>query len=136
VDKAPEIYYSEFNRWASPLNDNISRVLIGNLGMLLSTCRIVPYPWIRNIPAEYWVVVGVDRFDGVPGGKAVLDADWLVYASEREDLKAIRSVYLEQPVAEKTYDALVNAQGELLAELSRRIAEDVQTIAEKKGQER
>lgn len=128
VDKTPEIYYSDGHRWAYPLQENVMSVLIQNLQSLLGSCRIVPFPWVKEVAAEYWVVVQFMRFDGVPGGQATLDAQWRVATPTRDDLKVVKSNLLKAPVAGKSYEDLVHAQSDLLGQLSRQIAADIQAL--------
>ena len=46
---------SENDRWAEPLDENLTRVLAKNLSVLLRTDRIVVYPWpIDKKPIIEW----------------------------------------------------------------------------------
>ena len=63
-DSAHEVTYAEFHRWAEPLEDGISRVLVDNLSQLLGTARIDVFPWKTPAPADYQVRVMLIRFDG------------------------------------------------------------------------
>jgi uncharacterized lipoprotein YmbA len=132
VETPPEIYYSEYNQWASALEENITDVLVQNLGSLLGTCRITRFPLIQEMPGQYRVSVQISRFDGVPGGKALLDAQWRVSNASRESAPILRSALLEEPVGAKDYAGLVTAQSALLGELSRRIAADISFLEKSK----
>lgn len=129
VTGGPEVYFSDSNRWASPVEDNISRILIQNLGSLLSTCRIVPFPGGQDVAVDYTVEVQFNRFDGAPGGKSILDVQWEVTASGESIPCAIRSALLEEQVRETTYASLVEAESVLLGQLSRRIADDIRSVS-------
>src|SRR5512136_2010915 len=52
----------EFNRWASPLPDNVSRVIVENLVMLLGTPNVVLSPQMLSTDTDYRVVVEIQRF--------------------------------------------------------------------------
>ena len=50
---AHEVELAEFHKWAEPLSENTSHVLAENLAALLSTDRIVQYPWKRSEHPDY-----------------------------------------------------------------------------------
>ena len=43
---ATEVAYAQWDRWAEPLRNNVSMVLLRNLGAELGTDDIVLYPWV------------------------------------------------------------------------------------------
>jgi uncharacterized lipoprotein YmbA len=67
VQVAPNrVAVDEFNRWAAPLNDNIARVVAGDLTVLLGTPRVAAIPAV-NFAAAYLVTINIQRFETVPG---------------------------------------------------------------------
>src|SRR5918992_2629453 len=48
---------AEFDHWAAPLQDTITRVLAEHLSLLIPTDRAVPHPWPRTIDPDYQVTV-------------------------------------------------------------------------------
>lgn len=125
-DSAHEVAYAEFHRWAEPLEDGISRVLVENLSQLLGTVRIDVFPWKTPVPADYQVRIMLLRFDGEPGEQAVLKARWsLVAAGQEKPVYETISAFVEQ-VDSGSYEALVQAQNRALERLSREIAAAIQ----------
>ncbi len=59
---------SEFDKWAEPLDGNVLRVLAENLSILLSTDRMVLFPWSGSIPVDYQIEANIIRFDSHPNG--------------------------------------------------------------------
>src|SRR5215472_11684672 len=53
----------EFDQWGAPLHDSITRSLTENLALLVSTDRVVLYPWSRTTVPDYQVTVDVLQFD-------------------------------------------------------------------------
>jgi uncharacterized lipoprotein YmbA len=71
-----EIRVADLERWAMPLRENITNVLVDNLSALLSTGSILKFPWKATIPVDYQIVMDITRFDGRPAGNVDLRARW------------------------------------------------------------
>ncbi|HKA35154.1 MAG TPA: PqiC family protein [Candidatus Binatia bacterium] len=120
VSTAPnQIGLDEFNQWASPLQNNIARVVVENLVALLGTPRV-----ILNGDAEYRASIEVQRFESAPGEAAVLDAVWSVRRLKDGKTETGRTTAREA-VQGRSYDALAAAHSRALARLSRDIADAV-----------
>jgi uncharacterized lipoprotein YmbA len=125
-----QLQIAEFARWAEPLGENFSRVLVENLSALLSTDRIVPYPRKKSMPMNYQVTVDVIRFDGTPGGNASLVARWTVLGDDRTKVLWEKKSSLSEPTGGQGYEALVSAESRLVAALSREIAAAINAVAQ------
>ena len=68
----------EFNRWASPLQNNIARVVADNLVAMLGTPRVTLSPQTLSADADYRAAIEVQSFESAPGEAATLDAVWTV----------------------------------------------------------
>lgn len=81
-----QVDVAEFHRWAGDLGANLSRVLAERLGARLGTERLSLYPWPAQRRLDYQVRAELWRFDGRPGGEAVLWGQWSLLdgAGERE----------------------------------------------------
>ncbi len=123
-----ELAISEFNQWAEPLDENIARVVAQNLESLTCADVVKTLPAGRSRPLDYRLQVRVNRLEGSLGGRAVLDAEWsLVEAGDGRTVQSRRSRFVE-PVAGDDYTSLVSAHSELIAGLSREIAQAVATL--------
>jgi hypothetical protein len=118
----------EFNRWASPLQDNISRVVAENLVVMLGTPRVMQSPQTLSADADYRAAIEVQRFESAPGEAATLDAVWTVSRTKDSKSQTGRTT-VREPSPESGYDALAAAHSRAVARLSRDIAEAVQTLA-------
>ena len=125
-----QVAYSEYDRWAGPLDANVLDVLDRNLSDLLGTNRIVRFPWIGAIPVDYWVPVAISQWDVTPAGEVVLVARWRVHGSVREELYSVRTTRAVAVASSPAVPAVVEAMGEVLGELSREIAEEIVRIRE------
>jgi uncharacterized lipoprotein YmbA len=130
VTTAPnQVKLEEFNRWASPLGDNIARVVAVNLGDQLGTLHVASAP-MPNFGPAYHVAIRIERFESLLGdakteGQALLDARWSVSGPKGEDV--VSGVFsMTEPSPGGSYDGLAAAHSRLLAKLSGSIAISLQ----------
>jgi uncharacterized lipoprotein YmbA len=114
---------AEFDQWAEPLSDNLTRVLGQNLTNLLRDDSIdVILASETSIPLDYRLEVDVLRLDGNLGDQVTLVAQWALLEGEDDDLKLVRRSEYQERAADKTYKGLVLAQSRTVEKLSRDIA--------------
>ena len=128
-----EIKIHEFHYWGEPLNSNFTAILAENLSVLLSTDRILIFPFRRQqgLPLDYQVTVDVIRFDGEPGVKASLLAQYYLLKFEGNERKQIvtRQPSFSKPLADKSFETLVATMSGLVADLSREIAGEIKAAS-------
>ena len=117
--------FDEFNRWAGVLEKDITNVVGDNLGVLLGVEKVGFFPWMHHFTPSYRVIVDIQRLDGSLDGEAVLGARWAVADAEGKELLAGDKIVLRQPLHESGYAALVKAESLLVAELSKKIAVEI-----------
>ena len=114
---------AEFNNWAEPLNDNLTRVLEENLTNLLRNDLIdVFLTSDSSIPSDYRLEVDVLRLDGNLGDQATLVAQWALLGAEEDELILMRRSEYQEPAADNTYKGLVLAKSRTIEKLSRDMA--------------
>jgi uncharacterized lipoprotein YmbA len=129
---------SEFNRWVEPLNESISRVIIVSLSNMLESTRVYKIPRRnKTILLEFRVEIDFARFDGIPGGNALLVARWTLYGREETALVTKVSIISESSVAEAkgsdsgqssgevNFESLIAAQNRTLQRLSQEIVDAI-----------
>ena len=128
-----EIAVHDFHYWGEPLSTSFTAILAQNLSVLLSTDRIFIFPYKRKqeLPLEYQVAVDVIRFDGEPGVEATLLAQYYIVKFEGSERKQLvtRQPRFNKPVADKSLETLVAAMSDLVADLSRDIAEEIKAAS-------
>jgi uncharacterized protein len=127
-----QVRLEEFNRWASPLQNGIARVVAENLVAMLGTPRVTLSSQVLSAEADYRAAIEVQSFESAPGEAAVLDAVWTVRRAKDGTAQMGRTTVREL-VQDKSYDALAAAHSRALARLSRDIADAVRTL-ERTGQ--
>ncbi|MEE4606850.1 MAG: PqiC family protein [Desulfobacteraceae bacterium] len=114
---------AEFNQWAEPLNDNLTRVLEENLTNLLRDDSIdVFLTTDSSIPTDYRLEVDVLRLDGNLGDQATLVAQWALLEAEQDELIQMQRSEYQEPAADNTYKELVLAKSRTIEKLSRDMA--------------
>lgn len=123
ITTAPnELQLDEFNRWAAPLQNGLSRAIAENLVVLLGTPRVILFPQQLATDPEYRIAVEVRTFESQPGTAAVLDAVWTIRRAKDGKTQTGRTSTRE-PVADKSYGALAAAHSRAVARLSQDIAD-------------
>lgn len=112
---------AEFDRWAAPLQENFTRVLAGNLAVLVPTERLSVFPWGKAGSPDYEVAVEVARFEGSLGGDCSLVARWSVLKRDGKRVAVTGTSSYREPAGD-SYATLVAAHSRLVAALSRDIA--------------
>jgi len=124
---ANQVELDEFNRWAAPLQNNISRVVAVNLGALLGASRVTLFPQMLSADADFRVAIEVQRFESTPGEAAVLDAVWTVRRAKDGKSDTGRTT-VREAVQEKSLDVLVAAHSRAIARMSQDIAAAVRAL--------
>jgi uncharacterized lipoprotein YmbA len=119
-----EVRLDEFNRWASPLQDNLSRVISENLVAMLGTPRVSIFPQTASADANYRVAIEVQRFESMPGKAAMLDAIWSVRRMTDAKSQTGRTKVTEK-VQDNSYDALAAAHSRAVERLSQDIGDAI-----------
>jgi uncharacterized lipoprotein YmbA len=125
---------AEFDQWGGDLNDNVVRVLIQNLSILLGTDQVSSYPSKDPTPAKYQITMDVTKFEQDVDGGTVLDVFWsILNPANNKVLLRRRSSYREPSMppaagrssgagAKQAYDAVAAAMSRDLEALSRDVA--------------
>ena len=114
---------AEFNQWAEPLNNNLTRVLEENLTSLLRNDSIdIFLTTDSSIPTNYRLEVDVLRLDGNLGDQATLIAQWALLDAEEDELILMQRTEYQEPAADNTYKGLVLANSRTVEKLSSDLA--------------
>jgi len=128
-----QVRLEEFNRWAQPLQNNITRVIAENLMAQLGTPRVTVFPELTSTDANYRAIIDIQRFDSMPGEAATLEALWVVRRMKDGEAERGRTT-VRQSVTEKDYAALAAAHSQAVARLSQEIADALRSL-DRSGQQ-
>jgi len=128
LSEGNEVRLADFDRWAEPLEDGISRILSENLSVLLGTHRVVAHgPRSLALPL-YSVAVKVVRLDGRLGEEVLLSARWGVIERRSDEILLTRRSTYRRPAEGSGYGAFVAAENLVLEDLCREIAAAVSEL--------
>ena len=121
---------SEFNRWGGKLDEDFLNIFAENISILLSTNKVVIYPWKGQASPDYRIALDIDQFEGQIGDSVLLNVTWTIRGREEtiEPLYVKRSI-ISQPITGQGYDTMVSAYSQAVAELSREVASTIKKIA-------
>lgn len=122
---------AENDRWAEPLEENFTRVLLQNLTALLPTAHFTNYPWPLSARPEYQVTIDMLRFEPNANGHVELVARWLVREAATKQTTPVKETRLSVPANGRSTDAAVAALSGAVGDFSREIAQAVTTLAAK-----
>ena len=118
---------AQFDRWAEPLEDNISAVVAENLAMLLPSNDLLLYPGIDGARADYTVRMWVHRFGSEPSGDVVLLATWRLDGQNSSEGVTRKARYVE-PREGADIVSIVAAMSATLEQLTLDVATTIQAI--------
>jgi len=125
-----EITFSEFQRWAGSLKDDITRVLSEDLTEILSEDAISVSPWEWGITSDYRIGVHIRRFDIMPEGSVLLNARCTLIGEDGTTQLLMWGVSVTEPINAQTYDAKVSSMSGALEKLSHDIAEKIKAVSQ------
>ena len=125
---ANQVTVDEYSRWASPVQDNIARVVAENLVALLGTPRVTLFQSPLGAESEYRVQIEVRNFESAPGKYAALDAVWTVRRLKDGKIETGRTSVRESTDGEG-FEALAAAHSRGIRKMSQEIADTVRMLA-------
>jgi len=122
-----QVSIEEYNRWASPLQDNLARVVAEDLAAILGTPYVTLFQASPTSVVDYRVQIEVRRFESTPAKETALDAVWTVRRMKDGKIQAGRSSARE-PVQGDGFDAIAAAHSRAVAHVSQDIADAVRLL--------
>jgi uncharacterized lipoprotein YmbA len=124
---------AEFDRWAEPLSEAVSRVIVENIGAALGTHHVYVLPRRRNPRIDFAVEIEFTRFEGSTDGKTVLVATWQVFSGGGDEPLLDNKTEVRKTVASVgDFDRVVASLSGALADLSNEIAKGIAQRLSKK----
>jgi uncharacterized lipoprotein YmbA len=123
-----ELVSDEFIRWAEPLQENFSRVLVENLSLLLNTPEVYAFDRRASTPVDFQIIIDVTRFDTVAQGDAYLTAFWRVVGKDSKVPIIKRKSVFHAAASSAGISKTLDAQNQTLTEFSRELAKAIQSL--------
>jgi uncharacterized lipoprotein YmbA len=115
---------TEAQRWGNPLDQDMQRVLVQDLELLLGSDAVVPSPYGERVGAVYQVGVGVLSCDA-QSGPLTLEAVWILSRPGVAQAILVRRTMLREALSGAGADALAAAHSRIMAALAREIATEL-----------
>lgn len=148
VTRLDDVEYGlgEFDQWAEPINDNLTRAIAENLSRLLAEEGADVFPAAKEVPYEYGIGIEIIRLDGKLDDHITLSARWAIVGRDRDDLIVLRKFEHREKIEADTekpkstspgtaqafkrenYKGLVMAQSRAVEKLSQDIAAEIKKI--------
>jgi len=126
-----KLMLDEFHRWGGPLQVDIARVLAENIATLLGTDRVAVYPWQVDFAPDYRIALNINYFEGQWGKDVLLDVTWRVTDQAGQKNLAVKKSVITEPLPTADYEALVAAESQAIARLSREIVLEIRDLQAK-----
>jgi len=123
-----ELASDEFIRWAEPLQENFSRVLVENLSLLLNTPEVYAFGRRGSTPVDFQIIIDVTRFDTDAKGGAYLTAFWRVVGRGSKAPMIKRKSVFHAAASSAGITPILEAQNRTLTDFSRELAAAIQSL--------
>ncbi len=117
-----ELVVSEYNRWAGSLRDDITRVLMDDLTLLLAREGTQVSMTRPAMAVDYRLRVDIVRLDIMPGGTVFLRAQWILTGKDGAAVVPLRTNTVEEKIEGTGYAARVAAMSRAFEGLSREMS--------------
>jgi hypothetical protein len=117
----------ETERWAAPLADQISLILIDNLRNALPNFSITSDPLLVGTGTPLQLNVKIEELDALAGKEATVRAQWRLSAREDSASKT-GTCTAHQPLQSMGIDELVLAWSRALADISSALATSIEHL--------
>ena len=128
TEDGTQYYLADFNHWAEPLSDSLTRTVAENLSRMLAGESADVFPSARAIPFDYSVNVEVLRLDGRMNDHVTLDARWAIFGPDERDLLHVSKSQYRETVGGNTYKELVTAYSRAVENLCRDVAASLKEV--------
>lgn len=113
------IHFSNSQRWASPLEDQVLHLLTNNLELLLPRATIRISPWHSKHHGDRNLHLSVKKLSGILGQQSHIDIRWQIVGKDGEKRSG---QFLDQRSIDNSYEGLVVALNHGLEMLSKKLA--------------
>jgi uncharacterized protein len=114
----------ETERWAAPLADQVSTILVGNLRTALPNTSITSDPLLTGTGAPLRLYVDIEELDALAGKEATVRARWKL-SVKGDTASQTGTCSARQPLQSTNLDDLVLAWSRSLADISTRLAASI-----------
>ncbi|OGP62308.1 MAG: hypothetical protein A2169_06575 [Deltaproteobacteria bacterium RBG_13_47_9] len=124
-----ELTVNEYERWAGSLRDDITRVLVENLSILLGGDRVSVFPLRPGFQSDYRIRVNLTRFDIMPDDIVSMRAEWAILDKNGVIAFTMRETNFDEHIEGRSYSDKIAALSRALTGLSKDIADGIRFVS-------
>ncbi len=124
-DPSGSITFSEYNRWAGPLPEEIAAVLAENIAVLLGSHQVVSHAQEGVLEPSHRMVVSISHFERRIPKELVLEAVWSIKAEKTNQPLTVRRSNIREPLQSESYEEIVQAHSRALRTMAREMGQAV-----------
>lgn len=117
-----EVNIAEFDRWAGPLEDEVTRVLVEDVAAAFRPEGLAAVSWRQRGPRRLNIPVTIVRLDAVPGRSVQINVQWSIRGIGPDRDTRFYQESFEAPAPGPGYRSIVDGISRALAGLADRIA--------------
>ncbi len=123
-----KLQFSEYHRWAEPLKDNFTQVLVENLNRRIAPGRVVTFSKAVKIMPDFKLSIEVLRMDTMANHQVVLVANWKLQTEREGTELKIYSDEFSVPMEGDGFESAVEAQSQAVALFADQVAGTLQKM--------
>jgi uncharacterized lipoprotein YmbA len=124
-----QLKFAEFDRWAEPLDQSITRTVWKNVRTLLDSDSVYDFPLKSVFVYDYQVAARVRRFDAGPSGVAILELQWSLFDKRAHQIIGEPRVSrYEEAAGSDSYADIVAALNRTLTRFSQDVADVLRSL--------
>lgn len=118
-----------YHVWAGDLEPMILNVLAANISNITGRQKVFPFPWDNRHRPHYQIRIHIEEFAGTLGGQARLQVKWTLLGNEGKTEKLSQADIMTVALKDQQYETYVAGLNILLANLSKKLAMELNTFA-------
>ncbi len=103
-----ELHYAEYERWAEPMDEMLTRIITQNITKLTQSNNIVSHPWSSNANITHQLSAKIVKFENDMHGDALLIVQWQLLDKNSGNSNSTYSEY-KVPAAGSKYSERISA---------------------------
>jgi uncharacterized protein len=123
-----EVYIAESDRWAGPLEDDITRVLTEDVSAGLRSMNIAAVSWRRPVQTRVRVPVTIVRLDAIQGRRVWIEAQWTVRTAGGAAEGRVYEGTFEAPAPGPGYQGIASGISTAIGQLGEKIVQSLAGI--------
>ncbi|MDD4894815.1 MAG: PqiC family protein [Candidatus Omnitrophica bacterium] len=127
-DKNGMLTFAQFDRWGDPLDLALTRLISGNLAVMLPQASFEIFPWNMAIPVNYQVIADFVQLEAELNKDLFLAVQWSIIDAQENKMMVTKKFELRKTISPHNYSGLVKALSESCVLLSGEIAKTAASL--------